>query len=547
MKEEFENPYESYQMSLKEEEMAVDLSLSRMRPFDHQVRGVQSLVHNPIFALFDEMGIGKTKQIIDAAQALYTDGKIHQVIVVCPGSVRSVWYDENFGELKKHLWNGLPARVVQYHKHTNYWSWNVEDTKESYLRFVITNYEFIRREERLLGVLDFCDTETMLVLDESSCIKSPRAKQTKACLKLREHCGRVVLLNGTPISHSPRDMYAQGLVMDKKILDCKSYDAFKNKYMRKMGAGKYAKVQWVFIEDIQERFSPYVLRRLKKDCLDLPEKMDPVTLTVPLDEKTWLIYQQLKNEFMVWLNQEAKEEKGGQVLKAQQAIVKALRLSQLCGGFLGGIEQTAEIASPEEQQVTPEMLEQLIQQGLPTAPKKTQEIGREKLDLFMEWLDVRLQEDEHFKLLVWCRFRAELNRIVREVEGRYKKVTVAKISGGQTREERDAAVGLLNPDTAPARKPVVVVGSPQAGGMGLNMAAAHTVVYYSNDHSLKTRLQSEDRTHRPGQIHAVSYFDIVATGPNGQKTMDHTVLRSLREKEDLANWTTEAWIESLGG
>ena len=478
------------------------------------------------------MGIGKTKQVIDAAQVLFTDGKIQQVIVVCPGSVRSVWYDEQFGELAKHLWDELPARVVQYHKHIKYWTWNADNATKAYLRFVITNYEFIRSEERLDGVIDFCDKETLLVIDESSCVKGPTTKQTKACLKLREHCGRVVLLNGTPISHSPRDMYAQGLAMDKTILDCRSYDAFKNRYMSKMGGGKYSPTQWVFIEDIQEGFASFVLRRLKKDCLDLPEKLEPVTLTVPLDEKTWGIYQKLKNEFMVWLNQEEDEE-SKQVLKAQQAIVKALRLAQLCGGFLGGIEETVEIPSLES-----------IQE-LPVAPKKTQEIGQEKLNLFMEWLDVRLQEDEHLKLLVWCRFRAELRRLAAAVERKYKKVIVAKISGGQTSEERDRAVALLSPDTAPADKSVVLIGSPQAGGMGINLAAAHTVVYYSNDHSLKTKLQSEDRVHRPGQEHAVSYFDIVATGPNGQRTMDHTILRSLREKEDLANWTTEAWLEAL--
>ncbi len=239
MKDEFVNPFEQFhELELKEEE-SVDLSRERRQSYDHQVRGVEALVKNPVFALFDEMGIGKTKQVIDAAQVLFTDGKIQQVIVVCPGSVRSVWYDEQFGELAKHLWDELPARVVQYHKHIKYWTWNADNATKAYLRFVITNYEFIRSEERLDGVIDFCDKETLLVIDESSCVKGPTTKQTKACLKLREHCGRVVLLNGTPISHSPRDMYAQGLALDKTILVCRSYDAFKNRYMTNITAGKY--------------------------------------------------------------------------------------------------------------------------------------------------------------------------------------------------------------------------------------------------------------------------------------------------------------------
>jgi ATP-dependent DNA helicase len=81
--------------------------------------------------------------------------------------------------------------------------------------------------------------------------------------------------------------------------------------------------------------------------------------------------------------------------------------------------------------------------------------------------------------------------------------------------------------------------------MGLNLTAAHTVIYLSNDFSLKTRLQSEDRVHRPGQIYPVSYFDMIATGPQGQKTIDHLVAKSLMNKEAIADLTTSAWISAL--
>jgi SNF2 family DNA or RNA helicase len=93
--------------------------------------------------------------------------------------------------------------------------------------------------------------------------------------------------------------------------------------------------------------------------------------------------------------------------------------------------------------------------------------------------------------------------------------------------------------------PVVVIGTPASGAMGLNLTAAHTVVYISNDFSLKTRLQSEDRVHRPGQMFPTSYFDIIATGPAGQKTIDHTVVKSLKAKLELATFTTSAWIQVL--
>lgn len=499
----------------------IDLSLVRKpKLFEHQIIGIKALVENPVFALFDEMGIGKTRQVIDAAQVLFTQGKINQVLVIAPGAVRSVWYDKDFGELKKYLWESIPSRIVNFHKSHlrsgDYWDFGEVDTQNSYLRWVLCNYEFIRRTERMWGVIDYLhDTKTFLALDESSCVKSPRTKQTKACLELRKHCKRVVLLNGTPISHSPRDMYSQGMIMDPNILSCPSYDAFMNRYAIKKGRGRHTKVQWIFLNELQEKFKPYVLRRLKKDCLDLPEKMNPVTLTVPLEQETWELYKKLRDEFVVWLETEPTS-----ILKAQQAVVKALRLSQLCGGFLGGVENTQ------------------------TGTTKIHEIGQEKLNLFLDWLSTRFNEDENLKLLVWCRFRAEQNRLAKVLSQKYPKVSLGRIHGGQDEEDRNRAKRLLSPDTVPFG-PVIVLGSPQAGGMGLNLAAAHTVVYYSNDYNMKTRVQSEDRTHRPGQTHAVSYYDIMATGPLGQQTMDHIVIKALREKKNLAEWTTRAWLEVL--
>jgi hypothetical protein len=62
----------------------------------------------PYFLLADEMGAGKTKQAIDAAQVLFMDGEITQVLVITPASVRGVWFHRERGELAKHLWKAFP-------------------------------------------------------------------------------------------------------------------------------------------------------------------------------------------------------------------------------------------------------------------------------------------------------------------------------------------------------------------------------------------------------------------------------------------------------
>jgi hypothetical protein len=293
-------------------------------------------------------------------------------------------------------------------------------------------------------------------------------------------------------------------------------------------------VGWHDIDDLQRRMAPYVLRRLKEQCIDLPPKIDPVQITVPLDTPTWKLYKQMKDDMVTWLNE-------ADVSAASQAIVKAMRLAQITSGFIGGVERQEDLLEFEDK---PDFVEG-NHNTVPSLPavSATTEIGREKLDAFLNWLQERLEEDPQFKVLVWGRFRPEVHRLYAELE-KFPEVQKGLIIGGQKKTDREYALRLLDPRTTP-EKSVVVVGTPSTGSMGLNLTAANTVVYLSNDFSLKTRLQSEDRVHRPGQVRPVSYFDIVATGPNGQKTIDHTVVKALITKEELANFTTSAWLQAL--
>lgn len=560
--------------SLNELRTILGLERCRLRPFDHQVIGIEKIVSHPVFALFDEMGAGKTLQTIVAAQLLFLQGEIDRVVVVAPAAVRSVWFDPELGELRKHLWLD-DVTVEQYHAGKRR-AWSLGHPTGRSLKIIVTNYEFIRAEKRLIPLLERVDQRTLLVCDESSAVKNHRAEQTKAILQLRRCCGRVLILNGTPVANNPLDLYAQGLIMDPRILDCKSFFHFRAKYAVMGGFQQHQVIAWQNLEDMQRRFAPYVLRRLKTDCLDLPPKLDPVTLTVPLSAETWHTYRDMRDEMVAWLAID-------KIAVASQAVVKGMRLAQLTSGFLGGIQQVeaalAEVmrgSGIEEEDERPAFIPrvtsvdhgrwtQRITSQDPADPDKEvvylppEEVGREKLDFFLDWVAERLVDDPKLKLLAWCRFRPELARVVAGLAQRFPQVHVGAIWGGQTQDryrtiageqvlvkegERGRALRLLDPRTTPDG-PVIVVGTPSTGSMGLNLTAANVVIYLSNDFSLKTRLQSEDRVHRPGQTRGVSYFDLVATGPNGQKTIDHLIIKALRDKEDVASWTTQAWRAHL--
>lgn len=531
-------------------QVRVDWSLCRTSPYEHQKVGVKAIIEHAFFFLADEMGVGKTKQTIDAAQFLFQAGLIEKVLVVCPASVRGVWFDAELGELAKHLWTTTPVKVLEFHARIRGWMNGPESTKR--MQWMITNYDFIRSKNRLEQLYPFCGPKTMLILDESSAVKNDKAQQTKACLSLRRRCSRVLLLNGTPIANSPLDMYSQANIMHPNILACQSFFHFRSRYAVLGGFQQKQIIGWTNLEDLQRRMSPHILRRLKTDCLDLPEKLPAVTITVPMTAERWPMYKEMRDEMIAWLDQAT-------VSAAPQAIVKAIRLAQLTSGFIGGLSDQSHLLDEDALADDPARPDWLpgttpgnTQQGgqgdnkgqNPSQPGSIREVGREKLDAFLEQLDMFLGQDPNLKLLVWCRFRPELFRLFNELGHHNQRLNLGLIVGGQKRAEREHALRLLDPRTAP-KGPAVVIGTPASGSMGLNLTAAHTVVYMSNDYSLKTRMQSEDRVHRPGQRNNVSYFDIIATGPNGQKTIDHAIMKALRTKEDIARWTTSAWIQAL--
>jgi hypothetical protein len=312
-------------------------------------------------------------------------------------------------------------------------------------------------------------------------------------------------------------------------------------------------VGWIdgAIEDMQRRFSPYAIRRLKKDCIDLPAKLPPVVMPVPLTPVTWRMYKEMKNDLVAWLNENT-------VATASIAITKVLRLAQITSGFVGGVEDGIPEGGVEP---APEWLPEFNQEleadleladyastrlGIDRFPIENgiARIGTEKLDHYLEWFAARLEENPKFKSVYWCRFLPEVYQTLEAIQKNFPSVITADLTGKNTKQEREQVLKLLNPNTSPD-SPIFVAGTLGSGSMGLNFTAADTNWYRSLPRSRRILEQSKDRTHRPGQIKPVSYFYQVATGPNGQKTIDHTIVSALQGLTDLADMTVSAWVRAL--
>jgi len=510
----------------------LDFSRSRLKPFQHQREDVQRLIDHPYYFITSEMRTGKSKIVVDAAQFLYEAGVINRVIVVAPAPVRDVWYDPTLGEFAKHLWLDLPARVSEFHAKIRFWLHGPKSNDQ--LRIIVTNFEFLRHKNRLNQLLAYAGPKTLLVLDESSFVKTHNAQQTKSCLQLRRKCGRVVLLNGTPLFHSPLDLFSQGNILHPSILECPYVTHFKAKYavmkpVRGQGGqplknkwnGKAIEVieSWTNLEDLQKRFAPYTVRRLQKECLDLPPKLDPVNLTATLSADAWRIYKEMRDELCVFLN-------SGDVAFSASAAVKVMRLSQITSGILGGIE---------DEDGTPSF----------TAKEPTVKIiGREKIDVLLWFLKQCFEREEKPKVVVWCRFRAEMFYALRIVQEAFPQFTFATIQGSQKHDERMRALALLNPKTSPD-EPIFCIGIEGTGSFGLDMSASHTCVTLSSGYSPGRSSQTLDRVYGPGQTAPISYHNILAVGPAGQRTIDHTIAAARQQGHDIATWTSAAWVKAL--
>jgi hypothetical protein len=522
---------------------------------EHQLLGVQRLVEREFFALFDEVGAGKTKQVVDASQILFKQGRIDTMLVITPGFARSTWAESDplLGEVAKHAWDTVPNVIHEYHG-----DYTDLDLVPRALNWIVSNYEFIRKDTRLHDLLkQLRGHHTWLILDESWAIKG-KSDQMRACRMLRyKRCDRVTILNGTPLSDGkPEDLYYPFMLLDREIIPVRNRTHFKSRYLIMGGYLGKQVVGYQNLDELNQAIAPHVLSRRTRDCWDLPPMLDPITVEARLTPATWKLYTSQRDDMVSWL--------GNQVSISEQAVVKGLRLAQICSGFLGGLETIDDdtedkvnaLTEPTAQPIpdwlrkagglpnesTPPVCSEAPAQAVPPAQlqaRSTREIGREKLDAFLGWL--KNFGPTPTKLLVWCRFRPELERTTRELGSVYS--TVLNLKGKQSKADRAAAKALLAPGGDP--RPGAVVGIQKAGGASLNFAAANIAVYLSNGPALIERTQSIGRIERPGATQPMLIVDVVACGPKGQKTMDHYILRSLKAKDDMARWTVDQWRKIL--
>jgi len=409
------------------EKVDIDYSkYSNRPPLSHQKEAIEKLAGSKRFILADDMGLGKTTSTIIAA----LESGAKKVLIICPASLKINWSREieNYTDKSIYICEGK----------------NFSSDHD----FVIVNYDIIKNFH------DIKDKETsqiinskfdLVIIDEAHYIKNSQAQRTKLINHFVKNINRLWLLTGTPITSRPIDYYnLLSLVESPVAQNWMAYVIrFCEGYQFRAGQRKVWNVNGASnLDELRERTSKQILRRLKTDVLDLPEKIiNPVYLRLKSRE-----YENLMGEYFDWFRNNKEESSSltvqfSKLMKVRQVIAEEK------------VSQTIELA------------ENILEQGK--------------------------------KVIIFSNFTEPLKRI----HEHFGKMSVY-LDGSSTKPARQKAVD----DFQDNDKVKVFCGNIKAAGVGITLTSAEVVIFNDLSFVPSDHSQAEDRAYRYGQKNSVLVY-----------------------------------------
>ena len=399
---------------------------SNRPPLEHQKEAIQKLVENKKFILADDMGLGKTTSTIIAA----LEASSKKVLIICPATLKINWKREieNYSDKSIYIAEGK----------------NFSTDAD----FVIINYDIIKNfhdpkkkddSEILKANFD------LVIVDEAHYIKNGQAQRTKLINDLVKTVDRLWLLTGTPMTSRPMDYFNLLSLVDSPV--SKNWMAYAIRYCQGYQFNVGGRKVWNItgasnLDELRERTSATILRRLKENVLDLPDKIiTPVYLR--LKSKN---YEEVMGEYYDWYDKNPDESKSLTVQFSKLTKVRQIIADEK-------ISQTIEIA------------ENIIEQDK--------------------------------KVIIFCNFTDSLNKIIEH----FGKSAV-KLDGSMSKPERQRSVDEFQDNP----KVKVFVGNIKAAGVGITLTAAEAVIMNDLSFLPSDHAQAEDRAYRYGQKNNVLVY-----------------------------------------
>ena len=451
----------------------------KTKPFKHQIEGFEYGLANNRWLLGDEQGLGKTKQVIDIAVAKKLQKGYKHCLIICGvNGLKWNWVNEVHTHSDENAWilgQRFKGRKISIGS-TNDKFYDLKHVDSISPYFLITNVETMRNEDCVKEIQKLCKNGTigLVAIDEIHKAKNPASQQGKGILKIQPECR--IAMTGTPLMNTPFDLY---IVLKWLGYEGHSFSAFKNHYAMYGGFGGYEVVGYRYLDELQKQLDKIMLRRLKKDVLDLPEKTH-IDEYVEMTPKQAQIYREVTADIKMNIDQ---------IKMQNNPLAELIRMRQATGytGILSStVKESAKLDRMEE------LVEEAVQNG-------------KKVVIFSNW--TQITDIAYDRLLA--------------------KGFVGQMITGDTKDEsRQLIVDAFQN----SEYQDFIIGTIGAMGTGLTLTAGTVEIFMDEPWNRANKEQAEDRCHRVGTKENVTIYTILC-----KDTIDERIHELVERKGAMAD------------
>ena len=457
----------------------------KTQPFEHQIDGFNFGLNHDRWLLGDEQGLGKTKQVIDIAVAKkLANGYKHCLIICGVNGLKWNWLNEVHTHSNEDAWilgqrttkNGITVGSMADKLA------DVKNLKNNNAYFIITNVETLRNDNIAKEIQKQCASREIgvVAIDEIHKCKNPSSQQGKGILKIQSECR--IAMTGTPLMNTPLDLY---IILKWLGYEKHPFYSFKMHYCVTGGYGGYEIIGYRNLEELQEQLNDIMLRRLKKDVLDLPEKTR-ITEYVEMTPKQAQIYKEVTAEIRANIDQ---------IKMANNPLAELIRMRQATG-------YTGILSSTIKESAKLDRMEELVDEAVANG---------KKVVIFSNWTQMTTPIMERLCNRYYC----------------------VKVTGEYSAEAREAAVRHFqtNDDCK------VIIGTIGAMGTGLTLTAGTVEIFMDEPWNRANKEQAEDRCHRVGTKENVTIYTLLC-----KNTIDERINELVEEKGAMADMMVDGKI-----
>lgn len=433
--------------------------------FKHQEEGIAFLKEKKKVILADEMGLGKSYQALVAAG----DGTKAATLIVCPASLKINW--------EREVKMVYPEDVIQ----------TIQSGPEQAIGYdaswIIINYDLLEKYANQLIAMKEAGQIDSAIVDEAHYIKNDKAERSKATLRVIEELEHIYMLTGTPVMNRPMELFNLLKAIEHPLSRAKT--TFAKRYCGaflktiRLKSGKTVRFLDTtgssHLEELREFTKDVILRRTKREVLDLPEKIISVQMC-QLTKEGKKEYDNAFDDYVEFISNNPDLDRDiGNILDAKH-LIELTKLKQVC--------------------------------------------SRAKLDRMVADIENAVEQDE--KVIVFSQFTGTINRLV--VDLAKQGIKSVMLTGQSSSEERQQAVDDFQNDSDTK----VFIGNIKAAGVGITLTRASIVMFADMEWSPELHSQAEDRAHRIGQEGTVNIYYYIL-----EDTIEEDIVDLLEQKRSI--------------